>query len=116
MILQKKSTVNMILLTALIVIFATFFSASAAAEVVYQTDFEDGAGNWQPRGEGVELEVVDSTAVSGSQSLLIKGRSQNWNGPSLNIDEFVEGNKEYNFSMMVKLVEGSENSTIIFCT
>lgn len=99
-----------------ILIFALLFSASTAAEAVYQIDFEDGAGSWKPRGEGVELEVVDSAAASGSKSLLVSGRSQNWNGPSLDIHEFVEGNKEYSFSMMVKLVEGSEDSTITLST
>lgn len=116
MILQRKAKPKMFVVTLLIVLFTLLFSVSAAAEVVYQIDFEEGSGNWQPRGEGVELEVIDSTAASGSQSLLVKGRSQNWNGPSLDIHNIVEGNKEYNFSMMVKLVEGSENSTITLST
>jgi endo-1,4-beta-xylanase len=113
---KRKITQNIFWLSTLVLLFTLLFSASAAAEVVYQTDFEAGAGNWQPRGEGVELEITDSAAVSGSQSLLIRNRTQNWHGPSLNINEFVEGDKEYNFSMMVKLVEGSENSTITLST
>ena len=92
------------------------FSSASTAETVYEFDFETGVGSWAPRGDSVELEVVDREAASGSQSLFVSGRTQNWNGPSLDIQSFVEANKKYAFSLKVKLVKGSEPAQITIST
>lgn len=101
----------------LVIIISVFlFSSAAAAEIVYETDFESGQGNWAPRGDGVELEVVDREAASGSQGLFVSGRTQKWHGPSLDLQNFVEDNKEYLFSLKVKLAEGSEPAQMTIST
>ncbi|MFW5719062.1 MAG: endo-1,4-beta-xylanase [Halanaerobium sp.] len=108
------NTKNLFILFILLVLLV--FASSAAAETVYETNFEAGSGNWSPRGDGVNLKIVDSEAAAGSQSLFIEGRSEDWHSPALDIQSFVEGNEEYNFSLKVKLVEGAENSTITLST
>jgi len=112
--LFKEKSLRWVLL--LITISVLIFTSTAAAETVYEFGFETGLGNWDPRGDGVELEIVDTEAAGGNQSLFVSGRTQNWNGPSLNVYNFVKGNKEYLFSLKVKLAEGFEPAQITIST
>lgn len=111
---KRRSTLTLgffvLLLSVLLV------APTAAAETVYQQDFETGIGDWGPRGDGVVLEVVSDEAFSGENSLLVTGRTQNWNGPALAIDSIVDWKREYTFSVQVKLTEGFEESEVTIST
>jgi endo-1,4-beta-xylanase len=80
--------------------------------IVY--DFEDGTTQgWGPRGDGVEVSVVSDTAQSGSSSLLIANRTQNWHGVMIDVMGLLEPDATYEFSAFVKLAEGAPASRII---
>jgi endo-1,4-beta-xylanase len=77
-------------------------------ETIIETDFEDGTTQgWAPRGE-VTLEVVDAVAQSGSNSLKVSGRTENWNGTQYDVLGLLEPGTTYDISGYVKLVEGQE--------
>ncbi|MFW5996302.1 MAG: endo-1,4-beta-xylanase [Halanaerobiaceae bacterium] len=103
---------RIIVLAALTLILTVTFAVTGSAAVV-EFDFEDGeTGEWQPRGE-VELEAVEGVAYEGDYSLLTTGRSEDWNGPSVQIGDYVEDDEEYTFSARVKLVDGQPDSEVI---
>jgi len=56
--------------------------ASAAPSTVYTTGFESGTAGWYGRG-GAKVAVTTEAAHSGTQSLAVTGRTQNWEGPGL---------------------------------
>ncbi|RAK07180.1 endo-1,4-beta-xylanase [Halanaerobium saccharolyticum] len=114
--LFSKNNLQSFGILIIIIISISIFSSAATAVKIYEFDFESGSGNWAPRGDGVELEVVEREAASGSQSLFVSGRKQNWHGPSLDLQSFVEANEEYLFSLKVKLAEGSEPAEITIST
>jgi endo-1,4-beta-xylanase len=69
-------------------------------------DFEDGELNgFEPRGGNEVLEVSSEENVTegGQYSLHVSEREQNWNGPSLNVTDFIHLGQEYAVSAWVKL-------------
>ncbi|MFD2328055.1 endo-1,4-beta-xylanase [Cohnella sp. GCM10020058] len=82
--------------------------------VVLSHDFESGTQGWFKRGTETVTASTDS-AHSGTRSLLVQGRTDNWNGPGFNLAATGKLNKEsvYEFSAWVKLKEGTAGSETI---
>lgn len=85
------------------------FAQPAAAQddgtVVYSSDFEDGTvGDWSPRGP-VTLAVEDG-------SLLTTGRESDWNGPALDITDYIAPGGLYEISVSVRFADGSDGEQL----
>ncbi|HOA41129.1 MAG: carbohydrate binding domain-containing protein [Halanaerobiales bacterium] len=85
-----------------------------AEDGVLEYNFDDGNLNgWGPRGDGVVVEVVDKQSRSGDFSLLTRGRSSNWHGPSLDIHGLVEEGATYQISLWVNLANKPNGGIIV---
>lgn len=72
--------------------------------------FENGElSGFEPRGGVEKLTITNevNNTVDGSTALKVENREQNWNGPSLRIEKFIEKGSEYHLSAWVKLLEPS---------
>src|SRR5579884_758999 len=72
--------------------------------------FEDGGiDGWSGRGSAT---VANSTATAhtGSHSLLVTGRTANWNGPQISVDKKMYNGSNYSISLWIKLLP-TDNST-----
>jgi endo-1,4-beta-xylanase len=96
---------------------AGFLDRSALAadpQVILDHGFEDGtAQGWVPRG-GVTLASVTEAAHTGTHSLKTTGRTAAWNGPSLDLRNWLQKGATYQISGHVRLVAGQPASTLIF--
>jgi len=84
--------------------------AQAADTVVVQNDFESTLDPWVSRG-AAQLAVTDSDAHGGSSSLAVTGRTDSWNGPSINEsadNPVLTPGHTYTFSAWVKLTFDSQ--------
>jgi hypothetical protein len=63
--------------------------------------FEDGKGDWIPLG-GAVLRVSRTTAHTGERSLQLGGRTQSWEGPSLDVTALVQPGQQYVASAWVR--------------
>ncbi|MBR1862569.1 MAG: glycoside hydrolase family 11 protein [Ruminococcus sp.] len=68
------------------------YSAEPAVDVTsfvtlgfFNSEFEDGEDGWQPRGSAAIASTGDE-AKSGSKSLYVSGRTDNWNGAAIDLD------------------------------
>ena len=52
-----------------------------------------------------KLEVVDEEAYAGSYSLKSTGRTQTWEGPSINLLNLLEKDTEYSVCAYLKVIE-----------
>ncbi len=99
------------LLTALTLIIPTVItnniSTSEAAGTLINDDFEDGLGEWIPRGEEEFVELSSEEARSGSQSLKVSNRTETWNGPMCDKTDVLTLGITYDFSVYVKYVGNS---------
>ncbi|NIK76977.1 endo-1,4-beta-xylanase [Paenibacillus castaneae] len=86
----------------------------AIGNVVVSNDFENGTQGWFKRGTET-VTASTNAAHSGTRSLLVQGRTDNWNGPGFNLAATGKLNKEsvYEFSAWVKLKEGTTGSETI---
>ncbi|MEK0316118.1 endo-1,4-beta-xylanase [Cohnella sp. 56] len=82
--------------------------------VVLSHDFENGTQSWFKRGNET-VTASTNAAHGGAGSLLVQGRTDNWNGPGFNLAATGKLNKEsvYEFSAWVKLKEGTTGSETI---
>lgn len=97
----------------MLLVFLGFSSISQANEVV-KWDFESEEFNgWSPRGDNVSLEIVSEAAYNGDFSLFTKGRNNDWNGPSINLQDYLIIEEEYNISTWVKIPEGQKENELI---
>ena len=86
-------------------------TVSSAAGTLAEVGFEDGtAMGFAARGTPAEIErgtgtytVTEEAAHSGKYSLVAENRQQNWNGPALRIDPYVEVGGEYQITFWVKI-------------
>ena len=80
--------------------------APDANGVYFKNSFENGTDNWTNRG-GTSVSVNNRNFYDGSGSLLISGRTADWNGASITLDasEFVPG-QAYSFSAAVMQKSG----------
>ncbi|WP_228586874.1 endo-1,4-beta-xylanase [Alkalibacterium sp.] len=78
----------------------------ASGSVLFE-GFEEDSHDFKPRGDDELVERTSDDAYSGSYSLEVSGRSENWNGPAIRIDEYIEVSNEYSISVWVKLLDSS---------
>ena len=59
----------------------------------FKNDFESSVGDWKGRG-AASVEKTSSASAGGSNSLYVSGRTDTWNGASIELDssEFIPGN------------------------
>lgn len=78
--------------------------------------FEDGElHGFEARGGNELLTVTDEANYTpgGSSALKVESRQQDWNGPSLRIEQFIDKGSEYHLSVWVKLIDpGSAEITL----
>ncbi len=90
--------------------------AAAAAKIkipeggadFFDCDFEGDTQGWMPRGSA-QIEISDKSSASGSKSLFVSGRGDNWNGAAimLSSDTFKAGST-YSFSVKAMQESGSD--------
>lgn len=109
-LMKKRISVTfMLILTGILLLGLVFPSASFAetSELLHIT-FEDNLEGFGPRGDTESVEQTNEDAYEGDYSLKVTGRTEAWNGPSLQIADLIEESMEYHFSVRVKLIdEGS---------
>ncbi|WP_182113274.1 MULTISPECIES: endo-1,4-beta-xylanase [unclassified Actinotalea] len=92
--------------------------ATAADEgtVVLSNDFEGAdVAPWGPRGP-VTLAVTADDARSGAQSMLVSGRTGDWNGPATDALALMTGGTTYDVSAWVKLAPGTAGESAVHIT
>src|SRR5919107_5636696 len=85
--------------------------ASAAPSTVHQTSFEDGTSGWYGRG-GAKVAVTTDVARTGTHSLAVTGRTQNWEGPGLDGRTLMPAGS-YTVEAWVRLPSGSGSDEVI---
>ena len=116
---NKYSSWLALVLTMALLLPPGFLSAGtgsvSAAEVgdIFVYDFEDETTmGWGPRGDE-SIDYTEEAARTGSGSIKAWNRTQNWNGPSLNVMPLLEPGTTYRISAYVKLAEApAADSTI----
>ncbi|WP_297987219.1 endo-1,4-beta-xylanase, partial [uncultured Anoxybacillus sp.] len=81
-------------------------------------DFEDQSlGGFEGRAGTEKLTVTneDNKTPGGSYALKVENRAQNWHGPSLRIEKYIDLGYEYTISLWVKLIS-PENAQIQLST
>src|SRR5690606_6339787 len=74
--------------------------------VVLSHGFEDGATEgWRPRA-GETVTVTAEAARTGSFGLAVSGRTQSWEGPTLDLTETIELGTRYDLSVWVRMAAG----------
>lgn len=77
-----------------------------SGNIVYQESFETSVGSFESRG-GAKLSVAKSaTSPDGMQYLQISGRTSNWNGGALKVNELLELGGTYKLSAQVRQTAG----------
>jgi len=75
-------------------------------------DFDDGTTQgWTGRGDGTAAASTDKSH-SGTHSLKITNRSQNWHGAEINIADLILPGAEYQFKAYARLVDGQPGANI----
>ena len=73
---------------------------------------EDGVSPWYAQGEGVTLTQSDLQQHSGQYSLLVEGRTEEWNAPVMPLLSTLPTGETYEARVWVKLAEGESPATI----
>jgi hypothetical protein len=93
----------------------TISQVAPLASSVARHGYEDSTTlGWAPRGTGVTLASVTGTARSGTRSLRTTGRTQTWNGPSLDVRTLLARGATYQISGYVRLVTGQAATDLAF--
>lgn len=102
----KKIGIGFIVLMAV-----SFLGEGISADGAFLLEeFEESSHNFEARGETETVERTSVDAYSGEYSLKVTGRTENWNGPSVRVDRFIEVSTEYSVSVWVKLVDSSRTN------
>ncbi len=105
-----KSRIRIALSMAVFIILSTVTPVFAAeqcneGDIVFCYDFEDNTTqDWVPRGSSV-LSIESDDAHDSQYSLITTGRTDAWNGPSLNMIGKLKKGAVYRISAFVKLGE-----------
>lgn len=78
----------------------------ASGTLVFE-DFGTDSYVFEPRGDAESVERSSAAAYTGDYSLLVTERTENWNGPSIRIEDYIEVSREYSISVWVKLAGSS---------
>ena len=96
----------------LVAFVALLASVPTTAQVVVSTNFEDGqTDGWIPRG-GTTLTASTNQANTGSYSLLTTGRTQAFEGPSIDLSSSLTRGQLYIFTIYVRMAQGEANDSI----
>jgi endo-1,4-beta-xylanase len=104
-------------LTALGLVVAAGVLATPAAQAVdaapagVGSDFESGTGAWAPRGDGVRI-APSTTAHSGSGSLLVTDRTQEWHGAALDVTSSLVVGQQVEVTVWARLAPGEEPASL----
>jgi endo-1,4-beta-xylanase len=79
--------------------------------IVYQEDFERSAGGWHARGPE-SVSISTDQAHSGSQSLLVTGRTASWNGPIKDVTTVLRAGQSYEMGAWAMFPEGPDTQSI----
>jgi len=96
-------------MAAISIVSGTFsaFPAKADDVTLHSADFESGSGGWGSFG-GTTISTTNNAKHTGNNSLYVSGRTDNWNGTALSLDNVVKAGKTYQFSAWV-LSSASDN-------
>jgi endo-1,4-beta-xylanase len=75
------------------------------------SDFESGTGAWAPRGDGVRI-APSTTAHTGSGSLLVTDRTQEWHGAALDVTSSLAVGQEVEVTVWARLAPGEEPASL----
>lgn len=107
---MKRSKIIAFLMTLALIIptvpIATTQTSDAAGVLIYE-DFENGLGDWIPRGEDEIVELTTEEAYSGTQSIKVSNRTATWNGPMCDKTNTLTLGITYDFEVYVKYVGSS---------
>jgi len=75
--------------------------------VTFEGDQADNNGGFVGRGGVEKLTVTedDNHTEGGSKALKVEGRGETWNGPSLNVERYIDQGYEYKVTAWVKLIQ-----------
>jgi endo-1,4-beta-xylanase len=89
-----------------------FAPKESGPKVIYETSFENGVGDWQPRGD-VNIEASSEVAHSGKSSLFISNRQKGWQGAQINLKGILKTGKTYAFEAWVYQNSGQDQTIIM---
>jgi endo-1,4-beta-xylanase len=104
-------------LTALGLVVAAGVASTPAAQAVdaapagVGSDFESGTGAWAPRGDGVRI-APSATAHTGSGSLLVTARTQEWHGAALDVTSSLVVGQQVEVTVWARLAPGEEPASL----
>lgn len=81
--------------------------------LIAKYDFEKDLAGWQPRGDGVVVDLSSEVAYAGTKSLFVSNRTNNWHGAQLSVKELLETGKTYNFEAWVYQNSGSDQTIVM---
>src|SRR6266851_446498 len=96
-------------------VFIALLACVPAMGQVVSTNFEDGqTDGWIPRGTGSDTTLTVSTrqANTGTYSLLTTGRTQSFEGPSIDLRSVLTPGQLYVYTVFVRMQEGQANDSI----
>ncbi|MFT2689153.1 endo-1,4-beta-xylanase [Clavibacter zhangzhiyongii] len=85
--------------------------AAVAAPAGVGSDFESGTGAWAPRGDGVRI-APSTTAHTGSGSLLVTDRTQEWHGAALDVTSSLAVGQQVEVTVWARLAPGEEPASL----
>ncbi|QGV66806.1 endo-1,4-beta-xylanase [Clavibacter nebraskensis] len=86
-------------------------AADAAAPAGIGSDFESGTGAWAPRGDGVRI-APSTEARTGSGSLLVTDRTQEWHGAALDVTGALTVGQQVEVTVWARLSAGEEPASL----
>ncbi|MBM7410853.1 endo-1,4-beta-xylanase [Clavibacter michiganensis] len=86
-------------------------AADAAAPAGIGSDFESGTGAWAPRGDGVRI-APSTEARTGSGSLLVTDRTQEWHGAALDVTSALAVGQQVEVTVWARLAAGEEPASL----
>ncbi|MGQ9856552.1 MAG: endo-1,4-beta-xylanase [Fervidobacterium sp.] len=102
-----------IFLLSLAVFCVLAMSCFAQGKVIASFDFEVDRGNWQERGGGVSVSLVQQIAHSGSKSLFVANRTSGWHGVQIDLKNLLKSGRKYQFEGWVYQNSGTTKTIII---
>ncbi|MEZ0536482.1 endo-1,4-beta-xylanase [Caldicellulosiruptoraceae bacterium PP1] len=76
--------------------------------IVSSTFESNTVEGWQPRGNGVSINLNNSISHTGNYSLYVQGRTSNWHGAQIDLKNILQKGKTYTISGWVYQNTGSE--------
>lgn len=116
MSMRTRMWLTLVALASMVLPGNFLINAAHAAEptVIVHSDFENGTTQgWGPRGGGVVVAATTEASYAGTHSLKTTGRTQTWQGPSLDVTAKLHKGVTYAIEGYVKLVAGQPANTLV---